>query len=155
MPARIDILAVGSLTRDLVPAFEHYRRLLGRRAGLTVREVREVPLRGRGEAEVLREEGRRLLASWPPAGTTVALAVDGRSYSSEELAARLQGWFATGGGVTFVIGGSLGLAPEVSSRAGERLSLSSLTLPHQLARVVLMEQLFRAMKIAGGESYHH
>lgn len=154
MPARIDILAVGSLTRDLVPAFDHYRRLLGKRAKVTVREVREVPLRGRSTDEVLRAEGRRLLAGLSPGPAVVALAIDGRSYTSEQFAGRLQEWVA-GGGVTFVVGGSLGLAPEVLSRAGERLSLSPLTLPHQLARVVLMEQLFRAFKIAAGESYHH
>jgi 23S rRNA (pseudouridine1915-N3)-methyltransferase len=154
VPARIDILAVGSLTRDLVPAFEHYRRLLGKRATVTVREVRDVPLRGRSADEVLRAEGRRLLAGLPTGSTVVALAIDGRSYTSEALAGRLQEW-AAAGGVTFVIGGSLGLSPDVLARAGERLSLSPLTLPHQLARVVLMEQLFRAFKIAAGESYHH
>jgi 23S rRNA (pseudouridine1915-N3)-methyltransferase len=154
VPARIDILAAGSLTRDLEPAFDHYRRLLGRRAQLQVREVREVPLRGRGEAEVLREEGRRLLAAWPQGGVQVALAVEGRAYSSPAFATRLQGWFGDGG-VTFVIGGSLGLAGEVLERCDERLSLSPLTLPHQLVRVVLMEQLFRALKIAAGERYHH
>lgn len=154
MPARIDILAAGTLTRDLEPAFGHYQRLLGRRAQLHVREVREVPLRGRAEAEVVREEGRRLLAALPQAGVRVALAIDGRAYSSPAFAERLQEWFGAGG-VTFVVGGSLGLAAEVLERCDERLSLSPLTLPHQLARVVLMEQLFRALKIAAGENYHH
>ena len=154
MPARIDILAVGSLTRDLAAAFDHYRRLLGNRATLTVREVREVSLRARSEAEVLREEGRRLLAALPPGGVLVALAIDGRSYTSTEFATRLQRWFGEGG-ATFVVGGSLGLPPEVEARCRERLSLSAMTLPHQLARVVLMEQLFRALKITAGESYHH
>ena len=111
-------------------------------------------LRARSEAEVLREEGRRLLAALPPGGVLVALAIDGRSYTSTEFATRLQHWFGEGG-VTFVIGGSLGLPAEVEARCRERLSLSAMTLPHQLARVVLMEQLFRALKIAAGESYHH
>jgi len=154
VPARIDILAVGSLTRDLAAAFDHYRRLLGNRAVLTVREVREVSLRARSEAEVLREEGRRLLAALPPGGVAVALAIDGRSYTSTAFATRLQHWFGEGG-VVFVVGGSLGLPPEVEARCRERLSLSAMTLPHQLARVVLMEQLFRALKITAGESYHH
>jgi 23S rRNA (pseudouridine1915-N3)-methyltransferase len=154
VPARIDILAVGSLTRDLAPAFDHYQRLIGKRAQVTVREVREVSLRGRSKAEVRREEGRRLLAAAGDDRALVALAIDGRSYSSPAFAVRLQEWLSAGG-VVFVIGGSLGLAPEVLARTRERLSLSPLTLPHQLARVVLVEQLFRAFKIGAGETYHH
>ena len=151
---RIDILAVGGLSRDLKPAFEHYRRLLAPLCELGVREVREYELRGRPADDVLRDEGRRLLAAWPRRGVVVALAVEGRTHDSPGLARRLQEWLERGG-VTFVVGGSLGLAPDVVDRAHERLSLSSLTLPHQLARVVLAEQLFRALKIARREPYHH
>jgi 23S rRNA (pseudouridine1915-N3)-methyltransferase len=83
-----------------------------------------------------------------------ALAVQGRPLGTEAFAAWLQRGFERGG-VGFVVGGSLGLAAEVTERAGELLSLSALTLPHQLARVVLLEQLFRAGKILRGEPYHH
>jgi len=154
MASRIDILAVGGLSRDLKPAFEHYRRLLVPLCELRVREVREFALRGRPAADVLRDEGRRLLAAWPERGVSVALAVDGRAHDTPGLARQLQEWFERGE-VTFVVGGSLGLAPDVLERASERLSLSRLTLPHQLARVVLAEQLFRALKIARREPYHH
>ena len=154
MPARVEILVVGSLHRDLAPAAQHYLELLKPHMTVSVREVKEVPLRGRSEAEVLRDEGRRLLAAWPQAPTVAALAVDGAAVRTEAFAARLQRAFERGG-VGFVIGGSLGLAPEVLGRATERLSLSPLTLPHQLARVVLLEQLFRAGKILRGEPYHH
>jgi 23S rRNA (pseudouridine1915-N3)-methyltransferase len=152
--SRIDILAVGRLSRDLTPAFDHYRRLLAPLCDLGVREVREYALHGRHADDVLRDEGRRLLAAWPGRGAVVALAVEGRAYDSPGLARRLQEWLEQGG-VTFVVGGSLGLAPEVLARASARLSLSTLTLPHQLARVVLAEQLFRALKIARREPYHH
>ena len=154
MPERLQIIAVGALDADLRPAFEHYRRLIGGLARLEVREVREVALRGRSPAEVLRSEGRRLVAALPGDGTVVALDAGGRSYDSEAFAARLQSWCARGA-VTFVVGGSLGLADEIRSGAAETLSLSRLTLPHQLARVVLAEQLFRALKIARRETYHH
>ena len=154
MASRVEILAVGSLHRDLDPAARHYVDLLRPYAALTVREVKEVALRGRSEAEVLREEGRRLLASWPQAPVVAALAVDGRALDSVAFAAWLQRAVERGG-VGFVIGGSLGLAAEVQVRATERLSLSALTLPHQLIRVVLLEQLFRAGKILRGEPYHH
>ncbi|HZL64430.1 MAG TPA: 23S rRNA (pseudouridine(1915)-N(3))-methyltransferase RlmH [Thermoleophilia bacterium] len=154
MAARIEILAVGSLHRDFEPAARHYLDLLRPYATVTVREVKETPLRGRSEAEVLREEGRRLLAAWPQAPVVVELAVEGRALGTEAFAAWLQQGMERGG-AGFVVGGSLGLAPEVVAEAGERISLSALTLPHQLARVVLLEQLFRAAKILRGEPYHH
>ncbi len=154
MAARVELLVVGSLHRDLAPAAQHYLDLLRPLMTVSVREVKEVPLRGRGEAEVLRDEGKRLLAAWPQAPVVAALAVEGARLSTEEFAARLQRAFERGG-AGFVIGGSLGLAADVRARAGEALSLSDLTLPHQLARVVLLEQLFRAGKILRGEPYHH
>jgi len=154
VPPRVEILAVGSLHRDLEPAARHYLDLLRPLLPVAVREVKEVPLRGRSETEVLRLEGRRLLASWPRAPLVTALVVDGRPLASEAFAAWL-GRSVEGGGVAFVIGGSLGLPPTVRDRCPERLSLSALTLPHQLARVVLLEQVFRAAKILRGEPYHH
>ena len=154
MPERLEILAVGRLDADLRPAFAHYERLIAGLCRLSVREVREVPLRGRAAGEVLRDEGRRLLSGLAGGGVVVALDAAGRGYDSEAFAARLQTW-AQVGPVTFVVGGSLGMAADVKAAAHERLSLSPLTLPHQLARVVLAEQLFRALKIARGETYHH
>jgi 23S rRNA (pseudouridine1915-N3)-methyltransferase len=152
--AGLHIVAVGKLSADLVPAFEHYRRLLQPLVPLRVREVREVALQGRSAEEVLREEARRLLPLLDEARRVVALDVAGRGYDSPGLSAWLQRLLEDGG-ATFVVGGSLGLAEQVRVRADELLSLSPLTLPHQLARVVLAEQLFRALKIARGEAYHH
>jgi 23S rRNA (pseudouridine1915-N3)-methyltransferase len=154
VPERLEILAVGRLDADLRPAFAHYERLIAGLCRLSVREVREVSLRGRAAAEVLRDEGRRLLAGLPAGGVVVALDAAGRGYDSEAFALRLQAWSQIGP-VTFVVGGSLGMSTDIKAAAHERLSLSPLTLPHQLARVVLAEQLFRALKIARGETYHH
>jgi 23S rRNA (pseudouridine1915-N3)-methyltransferase len=154
MPPRAEILAVGGLSRDLRPAYEHYVRLLRPWLTLETREVREVALKGRAPAEVLREEGRRLLAAWPSSGTVVALTVDGTAHDSRGFAAALERWLERGR-VTFVVGGSLGLAEEVVARAAERLSLSPFTMPHQLVRVVLAEQLFRGLSIGRGHPYHH
>lgn len=154
VPPRIDILAVGKLAADIRPAFEHYRRLLSGLARLGVREVRETALRGRSSDEVLRDEGRRLAAALSGQGTTVVLAEAGRQVDSRGFAVCLETW-SSRGPVTFVLGGSLGLAAEIVAAADESLSLSALTLPHQLARVVLAEQVFRALKIARGETYHH
>ena len=154
MPERLEILAVGRLGADLRPAFAHYERLLTGLARFTVREVREVPLQGRSAGEVVRDEGRRLLSALPSGVTVVALDAAGVAYDSEAFAARLRTWTGSGP-ATFVLGGSLGLSDEVKAAARELLSLSPLTLPHQLARVVLAEQLFRGLKIARGETYHH
>jgi 23S rRNA (pseudouridine1915-N3)-methyltransferase len=154
VPERLEILAVGRLGADLRPAFAHYERLLAGLARFTVREVREVPLQGRSPAEVVRDEGRRLLAALPAAGVVVALDVAGTPCDTAAFAGRLQAWTGRGP-ATFVVGGSLGLSDEVKAAAHELLSLSPLTLPHQLARVVLAEQLFRGLKIARGETYHH
>jgi 23S rRNA (pseudouridine1915-N3)-methyltransferase len=152
--ARVEILAVGSLHRDLEPGARHYLDLLRPLAAVSVRELKEVALRGRSEAEVLREEGRRLLAAWPQVPVVAALAVEGRALDTFAFAEWLRKAFERGG-AGFVIGGSLGLADEVRARAAEHLSLSALTLPHQLARVVLLEQIFRAGKILRREPYHH
>ena len=141
MAARIEILVVGALHRDLAPAARHYLDLLQPYASVDVREVKEVPLRGRSEAEVLRDEGRRLLAAWPRTPVVAAHAVDGRTFETQDFAA----WLQRG----------MGLAREARDRADQLLSLSALTLPHQLARVVLLEQLFRAAKVLRGEPYHH
>lgn len=154
MAARVEILAVGSLHRDLEPAVRHYLDLLRPLVTVTVREVKEVPLRGREPSEVLRDEGRRLLAAWPRTPVVAALAIEGRTVATEPFAAWLQSGFERGG-VGFVIGGSLGLAGDVRARCGEAISLSALTLPHQLARVVLLEQVFRAARIGAGQPYHH
>ncbi len=154
MAARVELLVVGSLHRDLAPAARHYLDLLRPLMTVRVREVKEVALRGRSEDEVLREEGRRLLAAWPQAPVVSALAVDGAALDTDAFTARLQRAFERGG-AGFVIGGSLGMATTVRSRATDAVSLSALTLPHQLARVVLLEQLFRAGKILRGEPYHH
>ena len=118
MAARVELLVVGSLHRDLAPAAQHYLDLLRPLMTVSVREVKEVPLRGRSEGEVLREEGRRLLAAWPQAPVVAALAVEGRTLDTHGFAAALQRAFERGG-AGFVIGGSLGLAAEVRERAGD------------------------------------
>lgn len=154
MRGRLHIVAVGRLDTDLRPAFEHYRRLLAARVELSVREVREVALKGRGAAEVLRGEGERLLAAVEGAPLVIVLDQAGTAYDSVTLATQLATWRQRAAPM-FVVGGSLGLSVAVKERAQARLSLSPLTLPHQLTRIVLAEQLFRALKIDAGETYHH
>lgn len=123
-------------------------------------EVIEVPGGVKGSASapaprVLAAEAERILGKIPGGLEVVALTRAGRATSSRELAAYLQG-LGTGSapGVAFVIGGAFGLGEAVLARASRRLALSALTLPHEMARLVLAEQLYRAGTIVRGEPYH-
>ncbi len=107
------------------------------------------------EAQAMAKEGDRLLNRIRPGDHVIALCVGGKRYDSVAFAKRLRTLFDTGkDSVAFVIGGSLGLSPAALARADETLSLSDMTLPHRLCRVVLLEQVYRAFKISAGETYH-
>ncbi len=119
-------------------------------------EVREVTGRARGSspAERRRAEATALLAALAPGGTTVALTRGGRGDDSARFARRVAGWQQAGRDVTLVVGGAFGLDATILDRSDVALSLSALTLPHELARLVLLEQLYRAGTILKGEPYH-
>ena len=107
------------------------------------------------ERQVMDREGERLMEKIKPGDYVIALCVGGREWESPALAGHLKEVADRGGGrIVFVVGGSLGLGERVIQRADERLSLSKLTFPHQLARVVLLEQLYRVCKINANERYH-
>lgn len=157
---QIKILAVGRLKEDFwQAASREYIKRLGRFVRISVQEVADEPapegISGAVQEQIKVREGERLLRHLKPGDYAVALDLKGRRFSSEALAAWL-GEQATGGrsSLAFFIGGSLGLADRVLERCQERLKLSDLTFPHQLARVILLEQLYRACKINAGEAYH-
>lgn len=107
------------------------------------------------ETQVRQREGESILAHIRPGDYVIALTIPGKQYDSPALAAHLQELTVQGAGsVVLVIGGSLGLSDAVIARANEQLSMSKMTFPHQLARVMLLEQLYRCMKITSGERYH-
>lgn len=106
------------------------------------------------EEQIKRKEGEAILARIRDGDIVVCLCIDGRQMDSVQLSAKLTELIDTGRRVVFVIGGSLGLSPEVVRRAQLRLSFSPMTFPHQLARIMLLEQTYRALKIAAGERYH-
>ena len=149
----IVLLAVGKLRPSYRAACDDYVRRLGRYLRLGEVEVREASRAPTVEAQRADEE-RRLLAQLTAGSRLVALARQGAAWSSEELARRLQRWTLDARPVVLVIGGSHGLAPTLIARASERWSLGPLTLPHELARVVVAEQLYRACTILRGEPYH-
>lgn len=106
------------------------------------------------QAQVCRREGEAILGKIREGDIVVALVIEGKQMDSVALARKLSELALTGQRVVFVIGGSLGLSPEVVRRATYTLSFSPMTFPHQLARVMLLEQVYRAMKIGAGERYH-
>ena len=109
-----------------------------------------------GGVDVARDkEGAAILAALPPRAHVSLLAIEGKERSSEELSARLDDLMLRGNSdIAFVIGGSDGVSDDVRARADEMLSFGRITLPHNLARVVLLEQIYRACKISRGEPYH-
>jgi 23S rRNA (pseudouridine1915-N3)-methyltransferase len=145
---------VGRIRPPLAAAAHDYEGRLARVLRLEVVEVRDEPLARRARSEVLQRE-RRAIEPHLGACRVVALDRTGRARTSEELAERLREWEEVPPQRTaLVIGGAEGLHPDLVAGAAETLSLGSATLPHQLARVVLAEQLYRATTILRGEPYH-
>jgi 23S rRNA (pseudouridine1915-N3)-methyltransferase len=149
---RILVLAVGKLRPAFRAAADEYLGRLGRYATMSEVEVREA--RAGTPAESRQRDAAALTARLPPARTVVALARTGTPWSSPELARRLQGWQERGRPVVLALGGSHGLPAAFLAEADERWSLGPGTLPHELARVVALEQLYRAFTILRNERYH-
>jgi 23S rRNA (pseudouridine1915-N3)-methyltransferase len=147
------LLAVGKLRPSYRAICDEYLRRLKRYGPLVEREVREA---GRAATPALRrrEESARLLEATPARALRVVLHRDGSAWSSDELARRLERWLQGGVPLALMIGGAFGLDPEVVRSAPVRWSLGPLTLPHELARVVVVEQWYRAWTILRGEPYH-
>lgn len=135
--------------------FEEYARRMPPHCALELRAV-EAAHQGRGvSAERAREvEGDRLLAALPGRATVIALDERGEPWTTAALARELRGWLASGSDVALLVGGAEGLAPGCLTRAARRWSLSPLTLPHMLVRVVVAEQVYRAWSLQAGHPYH-
>jgi 23S rRNA (pseudouridine1915-N3)-methyltransferase len=148
----IVILAVGRLRSYYRDACDDYLRRLRRYARVEEHAVRETS--GAASAVGQRRDDAALLERVPDGATLVALAREGSAWTSRELAARLERWREAGRPLALVIGGSHGLGPAVLERATARWSLGPLTLPHELARVVAVEQVYRGFTILAREPYH-
>ncbi|MBE6763588.1 MAG: 23S rRNA (pseudouridine(1915)-N(3))-methyltransferase RlmH [Ruminococcaceae bacterium] len=157
---KITILCVGGLKeaywRD---ACAEYHKRLRPFCRFTVTEVAEERIPNNPSAAqikaVIDAEGERLLAKLEPSSLPVALCIEGKERSSEQLAALIEQYAVGGeGDITFLIGGSWGLSEAVKAKARLRMSMSPMTFPHQLARVMLCEQVYRAMQILSGGQYH-
>jgi len=146
---------VGKAGKSFASAIDDYERRAARYWPLDVVEVKASRAGSKTDDAVRGEEGERLLERLPRDVEIVALTRVGERWSSEQLSAHLQRHaLRSSAGVAFLIGGALGLSVDVTRRAQHRLSLSSMTLPHEMARLIMAEQLYRAGTIARGEPYH-
>ena len=154
---KFTVVAVGKLKeRFWADACAEYLKRLQPYAKAAIVEIPDVdPARAGGEAAAVEREGGAILKALPARSHVIALAINGKQRSSEGLAARIDELGLSGESeIAFVIGGSCGLSADALRRADETLSFGPVTLPHNLARVVLLEQLYRACKISRGEPYH-
>ena len=156
---KVTLIAVGSLKeaywRDACAEYQKRLNAFCRLSEIVIREAKLPEDPSEGEiANALRSEEKQILAAIPPKSYCVALCVEGKQLSSEELAEKIEEIGNAQGAVTLVIGSSHGLSPAVKEACDLRLSFSKMTFPHQLMRVMVLEAVYRAMNILRGTKYH-
>ena len=156
----IDIIAVGKVKEKYVnEGIKEYTKRLSRYTSLNIIEVddEKAPekLSNRDKDIIKKKEGERILNKITQDSYVIALSIDGKGLSSEEFADKINNFMIEGSShITFIIGGSLGLSDEVLKRAQMKLSFSKMTFPHQLMRMILLEQVYRSFRIIRNEPYH-
>ncbi len=157
---KITIITVGKIKEKyFIMAIDEYSKRLGRYVKLDIVEVAdEKTPDGASDTEerlIRQKEGERILKVLKEDSYVITLEIEGKMLDSVELSEKINHIGVSGKGhITFIIGGSLGLSDEVKSRADFKLSFSKMTFPHQLMRVVLLEQIYRSYRILGNEPYH-
>ena len=152
----INLISVGNrMPRWVLEGYEEYAKRLPPECALHLREIAPGH-RGKNSdtARTLRDEGERILKAIPKGCRVIALDVLGNAWNTQQLSNKLEGWMADGQDLALLVGGPEGLAPESLAAAELRWSLSPLTLPHPLVRVVLAEQLYRAWSLMRNHLYH-
>lgn len=155
----INLICVGKIKEKYFSeAISEYSKRLSRFVKLNIIEVTDEKIPDNASEKeieaVKQKEGEKILAKLPSYSFTVTLCVEGEELSSLDLAKKIADVSMTFSNITFIIGGSLGLCDTVKARSQLRLSFGPMTLPHQLMRVVLLEQVYRAFKINNNETYH-
>ncbi len=156
----INVVCVGKIKEKYWnEAISEYSKRLSRYCKLSIIEVADEKTPDNApeaiENQIKQKEGERILSKIPDNAHVIALAINGKKYTSEALSAHVNDLAVSGKSkISFVIGGSLGLHEDVLKRANEKLSFSDMTFPHQMMRVVLLEQIYRSYKILSGEPYH-
>ncbi len=155
----VTVITVGNLKEGYWrEAVAEYEKRLGAFCKPTLIQLKETPLPDSPSPSqieaALADEGERILAAMPARSHRIALCVEGKQFSSEELAEKLEGVLSETGSLCLVIGSSHGLSQEVKAACQLRLSVSKLTFPHQMMRVLLLEVLYRTFSIIKGTKYH-
>ncbi len=157
---KITVVCVGKIKEKFFTmAIDEYRKRLGRYCKLEIIEVADEKTPDNAsenmEDKIKETEAERILKNIREDSYVITLEINGKMKDSVELSGDMQKLFVNGvSNIVFVIGGSLGLHKSVSVRADEKLSFSKMTFPHQLMRVILLEQIYRAFRIMNGEPYH-
>ena len=157
---RITVIAVGRIKESFYSgAVDEYLKRLGRYAKMNVTVLQDEKTPDEApeavNTAIKEKEGKRILAAIPEGAYVISLAIEGKKYTSEGFSKLIGDIGARGNGhIVFIIGGSLGLSFEVLKRSDMLLSFSDMTFPHQMMRVILLEQVYRAFRIMTGEPYH-
>ena len=151
----ITVISVGKIKEKFfTSAIEEYAKRLTRYCNLNIVEVKDEATEG-NKAVVLEIEATRIEEKIPENAKVITLCVEGKQKSSEHFSKYLDNLMVTGTAkIVFIIGGSMGLHERIKERSDLRLSFSEMTFPHQLMRVVLLEQIYRAFTIIEGKTYH-
>ncbi|HSH36697.1 23S rRNA (pseudouridine(1915)-N(3))-methyltransferase RlmH [Schnuerera sp.] len=156
----IKIIAVGKIKEKYIrEGIKEYSKRLSKYCNLEIIEVADekAPEKlSKKDMEIIKnKEGAKLLSKIPQNSFIISLEIEGKEISSEELSKKMKDIMISGiNDITFIIGGSLGLSQEVRNKANYKLSFSKMTFPHQLMRVILLEQIYRGFRIMRGEPYH-
>jgi 23S rRNA (pseudouridine1915-N3)-methyltransferase len=155
LAGHVIVIAVGKIRKShWETAQDDYIKRIKRYTDFKLVEIKDVVGRGRPDVVAMQKEGQRLLKAAQSASRKIALTERGRQMSSTRLAKYLQRQMQLYGRIAFLIGGPLGFSDDVLVECDEQLSLSPLTFPHEMARVILLEQLYRACTIINNEQYH-
>jgi 23S rRNA (pseudouridine1915-N3)-methyltransferase len=153
---KFSILAVGhKMPAWVTDGFNEYAKRMPREAKIELVEIRPEPrTTGKIAAKLMEAESQRILAALPKNALYIALDEHGSTWTTRQLAEKMQAWMGEGRDVAFIIGGADGLHDSVKQSAQQLLALSSLTLPHAMVRVLLAEQLYRAYSLLHNHPYH-
>ncbi|QQY79727.1 23S rRNA (pseudouridine1915-N3)-methyltransferase [Keratinibaculum paraultunense] len=157
---KIRVIAVGKIKEKYIrDGINEYLKRLSRYCSVEIIEVEDEKTQENltnREIDIIKDkEGKRILSKISPNSHIISLVIEGKQMSSEELANKIEDLMIEGvNNLTFIIGGSLGLSREVIEKSNLKLSFSKMTFPHQLMRMVLLEQIYRSFRIIRGEPYH-
>lgn len=155
----ITIVCVGKIKEKFfTDAINEYAKRLSRFCKLDIIEVKDVKIPDNASEKecetILEKEGEQILSKIPKDSYIIPLCIEGKEFSSPDLAKKISSVSMEKSHITFIIGGSLGMTDQIKAMGSLKLSFGKMTLPHQLMRVVLLEQIYRAFKINANESYH-